>query len=114
MGAPSFLNRRRKCMTVKRKIILTSDYKDHKVGETIELDADEASLAINTGFGRLTEETAKAEAEQAKKQAEVKPTYTPYNPPSALTPEAAKLKKAEEDRKAEEARKAEAAKKSHK
>jgi len=84
-----------------RKIVLTSDYKGHKLGETIELDNDEASLAINTGFGRMTEETAKAEADAAAAQAKKPATYTPYNPPSDTA--AAKKAGEEAKKKAEEA-----------
>jgi len=84
-----------------RKVILVSDYKGHKIGETIELDNDEASLAINTGFARMSEETAKAEAEAAAAQAKKPPSYTPYNPPGDVV--AAKKAGEEAKKKAEEA-----------
>lgn len=60
-----------------RKVILTADWKDKKLGDTVELDNDEASLVVNTGFGRMSEETVKKEAEDIAKQKEAK--YKPYD-----------------------------------
>jgi hypothetical protein len=59
-----------------RKVILTSPWRDKKVGDVVELDNDEASLTINTGFGKMHPDTVAAEAEVAKKQAEAsEPAY---------------------------------------
>jgi hypothetical protein len=35
-----------------RKVLLIGNYKDNKVGDIIELEDDEASLAVNTGYAR--------------------------------------------------------------
>jgi hypothetical protein len=74
-----------------RKVILTSPWRDKKVGDIVELDNDEASLTINTGFGKMHPDTIAAEAEVAKKQAE-----TPALAHKAPDISTAAAKKAEE------------------
>jgi len=81
-----------------RVVILTSDWKDHKQGDSVELDNDEASLVVNTGFARMSEETIKEEAALIEKQREAK--YKPYDKNKDYTTNRAHLNQrdqAEED-----------------